>query len=179
MYRSIPMANRIIEQKTSERNKRLHEKKIQEMKCSVDREAPASFNHLRVNKKKQQLQEEKITEIERDNRLLLEKLTHIMKDPKQLTQKEFRVRSLNRDHRKRELVKITIENQGILRRIQDKKSSYNRQEWMESRKKAENYLKNISQYPIMNTTLKSSIHHERTGSEYSTDVRCLIYRIFI
>jgi len=57
-------------------------------------------------------------------------------------------RSLNRDMRKKELVKITIENQAILRRLQDKKSNYNHTNWQDERKKNERYLRNISEYPM-------------------------------
>ena len=38
-------------------------------------------------------------------------------------------RSLNRDARKRELTKITKENQLILRRLQDKSANYNVSRW--------------------------------------------------
>lgn len=40
-------------------------------------------------------------------------------------------RSLNRDARKRELLKITMENQAILRRLQDQQPSYNVMKWEE------------------------------------------------
>jgi len=38
-------------------------------------------------------------------------------------------RSLNRDARKRELMKITKENQLILKRLQDKQANYNVSAW--------------------------------------------------
>jgi hypothetical protein len=38
-------------------------------------------------------------------------------------------RSLNRDSRKRELMKITKENQLILKRLQDKSANYNVSKW--------------------------------------------------
>jgi len=56
--------------------------------------------------------------------------------------------SLNKDYRKRELVKITIENQAMLKRLKDKKSTYDRSTWMEARRQNEKYLKNISEYPL-------------------------------
>ena len=37
----------------------------------------SSLKHLKVNWKKQQLQEDKFTEIERENRILLEKMRNI------------------------------------------------------------------------------------------------------
>ena len=38
-------------------------------------------------------------------------------------------RSLNRDHRKKELMKITKENQLILKRLQEKTAHYNINKW--------------------------------------------------
>jgi hypothetical protein len=40
-------------------------------------------------------------------------------------------RSLNRDARKRELLKITMENQAILRRLQEQKPNYDVFKWEE------------------------------------------------
>jgi hypothetical protein len=38
-------------------------------------------------------------------------------------------KSLNRERRKRELLKITMENQQILKRLQDKQPNYNVSQW--------------------------------------------------
>ena len=45
----------------------------------------------------------------------------------------FEKRSLNKDARKRELLKITMENQAILRRIQEKQPTYDVIKWEEDR----------------------------------------------
>jgi len=64
------------------------------------------------NGKKEALMEQRYTEIERENRILLEKMSNIMQSNKNhlynpnLGQK----RSLNREVRRRELIKITLEN---------------------------------------------------------------------
>ena len=59
------------------------------------------------------------TEIERENRILLEKMSNIMQNPKPALYNPMRVEkaSLNRVQRKKELMKITVENQAILRRL--------------------------------------------------------------
>lgn len=148
MKRAISVPNKIIAKKTRERKEQLHEKKMKEITCSIDQEMPASFGSLRNNRKRQQLKENRNLEIERENRILLERLTHIMNHPLTTSQKEFRIKSLNREQRKRELVRITIENQWMIKRISEQKSSYSRAEWSESRKKQEYYLKTMSQYPF-------------------------------
>ena len=52
------------------------------------------------------------TEIERENRILLEKMSNIMQNPKPSLYNPMRVEkaSLNRAQRKKELMKITVEN---------------------------------------------------------------------
>ena len=59
------------------------------------------------------------TEIERENRILLEKMSNIMQNPRPNLYNPMRVEkaSLNRVQRKNELMKITVENQAILKRL--------------------------------------------------------------
>lgn len=149
MMKPLSSPNKIVARKVDERNKIIEERRLQHIKCSVDQETPATFRTIRVNRKRMQQKEERAIEIERENKILLDKMTRIMNVPKSPTQqKEFRIKSLNRDLRKRELVRIAVENQSILKRLQEKKSSYDRNEWIEYRKKTEYYLKNISQFPV-------------------------------
>lgn len=67
---------------------------------------------------------ERYTEIERENRILLEKMSNIMQNPKPqlynmpgLATGPGVKKSLNREKRRRELVKITQENQAFLKRL--------------------------------------------------------------
>jgi trehalose-6-phosphate synthase len=62
---------------------------------------------------------------------------------KQVHNLKTRKRSLNVNIRKQELVKITIENQRILKRLQDKKPTFQVRELEEERKKNEKLLDNI------------------------------------
>ena len=62
------------------------------------------------------------TEIERENRILLEKMSNIMQNPRPNLYNPDRNQkaSLNRVQRKKEMMKITVENQAILKRLQEK-----------------------------------------------------------
>lgn len=55
-------------------------------------------------------------------------------------------KSLNRDARRRELIKITLENQAFLRRLQSKQSNYNVVRWEEAELERKKLLKNICEY---------------------------------
>lgn len=117
---------------------------------------------------------ERFTEIERENRILLEKMTNILQNPKGIshanahlmngpqqtasvqsksgqgasTMQQFMPRkSLNREARKRELMKITAENQVILKRLQEKKPNYNVTQWHREAEDRQKILTNICEYP--------------------------------
>jgi hypothetical protein len=56
-------------------------------------------------------------------------------------------RSLNREARKKELMKITQENQRILQRLQEKKPHYNVTKWAHEDNDRRKLLHNICEYP--------------------------------
>merc|ERR1719456_83034 len=60
--------------------------------------------------------------------------------------------SLNRDLRKMELMRITQENQAILKRIQKAQPIYNHVEWEDSYRRSATYLKNKCEFPPMLST---------------------------
>eukprot|EP01051_Picozoa_sp_SAG22_P011961 SAG22_NODE_1200_length_5182_cov_4.342514_2_plen_342_part_00 len=61
--------------------------------------------------------------------------------------KRLEHKSLNKEARRRELLRITADNQAILRRIQERQPFYNHLEWEQQRIQNEKYLRNISQFP--------------------------------
>ena len=52
---------------------------LRDMKCSIDNKSPRQATHLRTKAKKNALMEDRIDQIETENRLLLEKMSHIMR----------------------------------------------------------------------------------------------------
>ena len=53
--------------------------------------------------------------------------------------------SLNRDIRRKELIKITIENQAILKRLQAKGATYSVEKWQKDFEKSVRYRNQMSQ----------------------------------
>eukprot|EP00164_Ancoracysta_twista_P001578 GFYU01002067.1.p1 GENE.GFYU01002067.1~~GFYU01002067.1.p1 ORF type:complete len:225 (-),score=32.01 GFYU01002067.1:524-1198(-) len=149
-FRSIPEANKICSEKWRDRAYQIHKQRLNSMKPAIDNKPPTKYTHLVQNLKKAQLEEERYSEIERENRILLEKMSTIMQ------QTHFHARSgsaqaprsLNKEYRKRELMRITSENQAILKRIQHKEPYYNHLQWEEDRKQNEVYLSMICNYPV-------------------------------
>ncbi|KAG9393780.1 hypothetical protein J8273_4643 [Carpediemonas membranifera] len=128
-FRAIPVASKICSKKWDDRAFELHRKKLAGIKPSIDNSAPKQFNHFKNNKKKQQLQEERYYEIQRENNILLGKMSHIMASRGGVDMSapaRGPADSLNRSYRVRELEKITVENAKLLQRLQSKKPSISR-----------------------------------------------------
>jgi Hemingway/CFA97 len=126
----------------------------------------------------------RFTEIEKANRILLERMTHIMQGSGSTTAAAanrtlynstpassglvMHKRSLNSEVRKKELMKITIENQHILRRLQEKTSNYSVQRWEEDFRETEKRMKSMCEYPFALFTDPSGGAKYRTADEYSS-----------
>merc|ERR1719498_2026240 len=91
---------------------------IREVKPGIDTRTPAtcSLQHLRNNMKREQLLEDRYMEIDRENRILLQKMSDVMRKPafEHRTKVKGPV-SMTKDARKHDLIRIT-QNQALLRR---------------------------------------------------------------
>jgi hypothetical protein len=94
---------------------------------------------------------EHYAKIERENRLLLEKMSAIMQGnhgiDNKCTSQQYS-KSMNKPFRKKQLQKITQENQAILRRIQTREPTYNHMQWEEERRVNEQLMRNICEHPV-------------------------------
>ncbi|RXM30132.1 Ras-related protein Rab-18 [Acipenser ruthenus] len=103
------------------------------VKAVVDNKAPRTYLHFHIKMKKMQMEQERLAAIERDNRLLIEKMAHIMSTTGRVENwNDYESKSLNIGLRHRELVKITLENHAILRRINNQKPIYNHSKWIDN-----------------------------------------------
>eukprot|EP01138_Halocafeteria_seosinensis_P008999 gb/GECG01009198.1/.p1 GENE.gb/GECG01009198.1/~~gb/GECG01009198.1/.p1 ORF type:complete len:269 (+),score=34.20 gb/GECG01009198.1/:1-807(+) len=160
-----PKASKITYQRDVERNYELHRRRLQKIKPSVDNKPPKQCKHLRRNLKKEQMLEERYAKIEHENRVLLQKMSEIMQSDglDNINEEQQYGHSMNRTQRKRELQKITRENQQILRRIQQTMPMYNHWEWERDREYQERLVNNICEYQPSITT-KSSLLGGRSST---------------
>jgi len=152
MYRAIPVGNKICAKRWEQQKHEMHREKIRTMKPSIDTKEPTvcQFDHIRNNLKREQMLEERYSEIDRENRILLQKMSDIMRQPTFSMMKEARgPNSLNKDYRKKELIRITQENQAILKRIQQAQPIYSHIQWEESHRRNQGYLRNSCEYPLV------------------------------
>lgn len=152
MYRAIPVINKACTERVRKREHDMHKARIRSMRAQVDTEKPSTchLDHLRNNLKREQLLEDRYYEIDRENKILLQKMSEMMKSkPSGLGGRGKSVPSLQRDSRKTELMRITQDNQAILRRIQQAQPVYSVVEWEDSYRKSAGYMKNTCEYPVV------------------------------
>eukprot|EP00434_Breviolum_minutum_P023604 symbB.v1.2.020821.t1/scaffold1764.1/size104347/3 len=153
MDKAIPCGSKICTKRIKAREQQLHRERVRNMKSTVDTGMPtvATLEHVKVNLKKEQMMEDRYTEIDRDNRILLKKMTEIMKQQTTFppAEKKSGPTSLNKDARKKELMRITRENQSILKRIQQAQPVYNHVEWEDQHRRNATYLRNKCEFPVV------------------------------
>lgn len=59
MHRAIPVGNKLLSKKWSEKEREIHKSKLREIKATVEIREPAKFKHLKKKLKKTQMLEGK------------------------------------------------------------------------------------------------------------------------
>ncbi|CAI9547418.1 unnamed protein product [Staurois parvus] len=114
----------------------------------VDTNRPQTYVHLNLKLKKLKLEEERLSTIERDNHLLLEKMSTIMRTKGRIDNKNnYVAKSLNQEKRAQELLKVSRENESIEGRLTKCEPQYRVEKWHEDWVKAEKYMDSIAKYP--------------------------------
>lgn len=152
MHRSYnsynPVASKLLQKRWDEKHFDDHRKAVNHVRPEIDSTPPVTFMHLHLKLKKLQLEEERLATIERDNRILLEKMSHTMRNKGQLDNINSAVpKSLSKGRRERELLRITRENMNMLKRIAYKKPAISRAKHEEDWKENLHFMSNISSFP--------------------------------
>lgn len=150
---SLVVASRSCARKLWEKDYDAHRARIKKVKPASDMTMPmtATMDHVRNNLKKEQLLEARYIEIDRENHILMRKMSEIMKKPNPYTAapSHNNPTSLNKDGRRHELQRITKENQRLLKSIQDVQPVYNHKKWEEQFRHSGYLLRNCTTYPVV------------------------------
>ncbi|KAL5006217.1 hypothetical protein ScPMuIL_015023 [Solemya velum] len=148
-YQPLTPANNIfLRKRWDQAHFEMHRQKRENAKPMVDNKPPKTYMHLHIKLKKLQMEGERLAIVERDNKILLEKMAHIMRTEGTVDnhKKDYQEKSLNRTKRQRELLRITHENLAILKRITSKEPHYNHLQWIDDWEVNQEYTMNISKY---------------------------------
>lgn len=152
--------NKIVIRKEVERQREKYEQRLKSMKPVVDSSPPQSLIKRITRAKKIQLMEgkthlEKCTEIERENRILYEKILKIRSKtpPPPLPQSQ---KSLNKTSRKLKINRINKANSFLTKRLENKESEYKTERNSTERKETEKMFANISEISSQITKRKHS-----------------------
>ena len=186
MFRAEIRMKRTLHEKWMQHLKDIHIGRLSNAKPRIDTTSPHRFRHLTSKSKKDQLQEgilritllDRFTEIERANRQLLERMTYIMHGKHNSSiDSEGKLRSLNNGFRKRQISQIIDENHALLKRLNDKKSSYNVNEWKKDFKNHTRLVSNLCEYSYKFSGKLPKISKVKSSTRtYNTEKRskCII-----
>lgn len=147
MDRARPTANKLLAKKWQEKEMEIHLDKLKNVSGSLDLVRPMKMMKGNKNyRQESKIYSAKYIEIERENQILLGKMTSIMNGQWAYNEGKSFAKSLNYNKRKNKLIKITLENAVFMKRLREQKSQYNLNAWQAERKKEENILKNICEY---------------------------------
>ena len=119
--RALWASNRVCEAAVRHRKHEQHLNQLRKVKPMIDNRDPR--RPKQGNSKGARLEEERNNQIMHENTILLNKLSRILTRDPEPPPPMMLVRGLNENHKKGERERIDRENQALLRRLQDVKSS--------------------------------------------------------
>nr|XP_046259482.1 sperm axonemal maintenance protein CFAP97D1 [Scatophagus argus] len=144
----LPTGNKYLQQKWDKASYDLHRRKVKSAKPTINTTPPKTYGHLALKLKKQKLEEELTMKIQRENNMLLEKISRIMRTTGEVDNRNYYDRkSLGKERRQVELLRITKENQMILFRLSQSRPHYNVKSWHEDWLQTLKVMDSIARYP--------------------------------
>jgi len=143
-------ANLLLEERWQKHLRQGNAERRKAVRARLDNCSPFLPKHVRANLKGKQQKEDWNYIVERDNATLLKKMKKILETPQSVDPRakvpEFK--SLNSESRKRELARVTKENQRLLKQIEVCSPTYSHKKWEKERKTVDYYLRQICRYPV-------------------------------
>lgn len=125
-----------------------HRRKVATAIPVIDTTPPSQYIHLHLKLKKLQLEEERLATVERDNNILLKHMRETMKGNGIVDHKNnYKPKSLNREKRIREILRVAGENREFLKRLNNVKPQYDTSQWDKEWHENRKFIDNISCYP--------------------------------
>uniref|UniRef100_A0A671SXB4 Si:dkey-83m22.7 n=1 Tax=Sinocyclocheilus anshuiensis TaxID=1608454 RepID=A0A671SXB4_9TELE len=160
----LPCVNKYLQYRWDKNCYEMHRNKVKSAKPTINTTPPKTYNHLLVKLKKRQLEEERISRINRENHMLLDKMSHIMQTGGGVDcRNDYVKKSLGSEKRQLELLRISKENQCLLQRLSTCRPRYSVQVWHEQWLRNLQLMETIGRYPRLYTA--QCAHFEGQASE--------------
>jgi len=158
--------------------------KLQLARSTISNTKPKSYPHLVLPLKKIQNEEEHQAEVDHENKLLLQKMTKIMKKPNpEFWNNQYESKSLNTPARRKQLRDIQMENIGIARRLEKTRpviksdaleeeyqhKRYLQSLWNDSSKDFDTVIPRHKKYRQLRRLREEALHAEKNESEKGDD----------
>ncbi|XP_063070621.1 uncharacterized protein cfap97d2 [Engraulis encrasicolus] len=156
----VPCVSKLLQHRWDQSNYDIHRKKVSSAKATINRTPPKTYPHINNNSKEKRLKEDRISVIERDNHILLEKISHIMRTTGRIDNKnDYITKRLSSEKRQQDLLRITEENLLILSRLSQCGPNYSVQRWHDDWLRTTALMENIGRYPRL-----TSVQAQRFGA---------------
>ncbi|XP_035030189.2 sperm axonemal maintenance protein CFAP97D1 isoform X1 [Hippoglossus stenolepis] len=144
----FPTGNQFLQQKFDKASYDLHKRKVKSAVSTINTTPPKTYGHLDLKLKKQKLEEERTLRIQQENNMLMEKISHIMRTTGGVDNRNnYDKKSLGKEKRQLESLRITEENQMILFRLSQCRPHYNVRSWHDDWLKTLKLMDSIAHYP--------------------------------
>ncbi|KAL2081332.1 hypothetical protein ACEWY4_023185 [Coilia grayii] len=148
----LPCVSKFLQYRWDQNSYDIHRKKVSSAKATISRTPPKTYTHINNNSKEKKLKEDRISVIERDNHMLLEKISHIMRTTGRVDNKnDFISKRICSEKRQQDLLRITEENLKILNRLSQCGPNYSIQRWHDDWLKTTTLMESIGRYPRVNS----------------------------
>lgn len=128
--------NRLVHERMENRQHERHIRALETCRGMIDSSSPKEQPHLRSKPKTRKLQEDRASEIQLENRILLQKMLNIDTKASQfssmaMSSQRAVPRSLNGGSQRREAGRVATANHELLRRLQNTRPSIDPHQWEE------------------------------------------------
>ncbi|GFS09014.1 annexin [Elysia marginata] len=157
---------------------RLHRRRLDDVEAHIDDRSPRHFIHLDTRLKQAELRERRQAEIDRENKILLKRMTNILMGREGKfhvqpyhTDHQRRSKSINFEFRQRNAERVQRENISMAKRIEKVKPMYRREAWEADwvyRQKVLKMLEN-KKYKVYNPVSSPTRHSKKQSSGYGSD----------
>uniref|UniRef100_A0A2C9LIW0 Uncharacterized protein n=1 Tax=Biomphalaria glabrata TaxID=6526 RepID=A0A2C9LIW0_BIOGL len=134
--------SRMLPEREHEKHLFAHREKMKKMPAQIDNSTPPPYLHLEVRLKRLEMEEQRKREIDRDNRILLQKMSEILSKNNENgnSKDKKRSKSLNDEQRQHERDRLEEENVKAAKRLESTKPIYNSKKWEEDYKQKQKLM---------------------------------------